>query len=134
MHYILYYGALPCCIKNLSKSERCVKINLYIVLTHIVRYWQYFFTEQEKIIMGFEIENGVLKKYTEEPGVTEVVVPDGVTSIGYRAFYERSRLTVVTIPDSVTSIGDSAFLGCESLTSVVIPDSVTSISMTALFS
>lgn len=36
--------------------------------------------------MGFEIENGVLKKYTEEPGVTEVVIPEGVTSIGAEAF------------------------------------------------
>ena len=59
--------------------------------------------------MGFEIENGVLKKYTEERGVTEVVIPDGVTSIGNWAFIGCSSLTSVTIPDSVTSIGDSAF-------------------------
>ena len=31
--------------------------------------------------MGFEIENGVLKKYTEEQDVTEVVIPDGVTAL-----------------------------------------------------
>ena len=37
--------------------------------------------------MAFQIENGVLKKYTEEPGVTEVVIPDGVTEIGSSAFY-----------------------------------------------
>lgn len=36
--------------------------------------------------MGFQIEDGVLKKYTEEDGVTEVVIPDGVTSIGDWAF------------------------------------------------
>ena len=52
--------------------------------------------------MGFEIENGVLKEYIEEPGVTEVVIPDGVTGIGDRAFYCCSSLTAVTIPDSVT--------------------------------
>lgn len=28
--------------------------------------------------MGFQICNGVLKKYTEEKGVTEIVIPDGV--------------------------------------------------------
>ena len=32
--------------------------------------------------MGFKIENGVLKKYKEEKGVTEIVIPDTVTSIG----------------------------------------------------
>ena len=77
--------------------------------------------------MGFEIENGVLKKYTEEKGVREVVIPDSVTSIGESAFYKCSSLTSVTIPDSVTSIGDSAFSLCSSLTTVTIPDSVTSI-------
>ena len=36
--------------------------------------------------MGFEIVNGVLKKYTEEKGVREVVIPDSVSSIGDSAF------------------------------------------------
>ena len=75
--------------------------------------------------MDFEIKDGCLVKYTGED--TEVVVPDGVTSIGEDAFEWCSSLTSVTIPDSVTSIGESAFSCCWSLTSVTIPDGVTSI-------
>ena len=40
-----------------------------------------------------------------------VVVPDGVTSIGDLAFAKCSSLTSITIPESVTSIGEEAFLG-----------------------
>ena len=49
-----------------------------------------------------------------------------VTGIGTGAFQNSYRLTNITIPDSVTSIGNEAFLG-SGLTSVTIPDSVASI-------
>ena len=56
-----------------------------------------------------------------------IVLPDGITSIGDGAFTDRTSLSSLVIPDSVTSIGDGAFSGCTSLSSVVIPNSVTSI-------
>lgn len=59
--------------------------------------------------MGFKIKNGILEKYTEEEGITEVTIPDGVTSIGNNAFKFCESLTSITIPDIVTSIGGSAF-------------------------
>ena len=59
--------------------------------------------------------------------ITDIVVEEGVTSIGSSAFEDCDSPTTVTIPDSVTSIGSSAFDGCRSLTSVTIPESVTSI-------
>ena len=41
-------------------------------------------------------------------GITSVIIPDTVISIGNYAFY-GNKLTSVTIPNSVTSIGNSAF-------------------------
>ena len=63
-------------------------------------------------------------------GLTAIVIPDSVTSIGNEAF-RLCGLTSIVIPDGVTHIADQAFGGCTSLTSVTIPDSVTSISMHA---
>ncbi|MBR0281993.1 MAG: leucine-rich repeat domain-containing protein [Oscillibacter sp.] len=59
--------------------------------------------------------------------LTSVTIPDSVTSIEHRAFADCTSLTSVTIPNSVTSITSSAFSGCTGLASVTIPDSVTSI-------
>ena len=64
---------------------------------------------------------------SEGKEIKEYSIPDGVTSIGYSAFYRCSGLTSITIPNSVTSIGGAAFFGCTALISITIPESVTSI-------
>ena len=58
--------------------------------------------------------------------ITEVIIEDGVTSIGENAF-DNCGFTDIDIPDSVTEIGASAFDGCDNLESIDIPDSVTEI-------
>ena len=69
----------------------------------------------------------ILLQYAIGKTDTSFTIPDSVTSIGERAFYNCKSLISVTIGNSVTSIGDWAFSGCSSLTFVVIGDSVTSI-------
>ena len=71
------------------------------------------------------------KDYVSE--VENIVIEDGVTSIGHNAFYDCKNLSSVTIPSSVTSIGMSAFRSCTGLTSVTIPSSVTSIGHYAFY-
>ncbi|MBR5726412.1 MAG: leucine-rich repeat protein [Muribaculaceae bacterium] len=65
--------------------------------------------------------------YLNDNEITDLVIPNSVTSIKNHAFYECTGLTSVNTPNSVTSIGESAFDGCSGLTSVNIPNSVTSI-------
>ncbi len=71
--------------------------------------------------------------YLKNKRVTNLIIPDGVTSIGDCAFRFCTSLTSITIPDGVTFIGDYAFFGCKGLTSITIPDSVTSIGELGFF-
>ena len=63
----------------------------------------------------------------ENESVKQVIIGDGVTTIGDWAFSYCRALTSITIPNSVTTIGDNAFESCSSLTSITIPNSVTTI-------
>lgn len=89
--------------------------------------WNY----AEKVI----IEDGVTsiggKAFENCKELTEITLPDGITSIGDSAFSSCTGLTEITIPDSVTIIGSSAFSSCKGLTEITIPDGVTSIGSSA---
>ena len=65
--------------------------------------------------------------------VTDVVIPDGVTSIGKYAFFNCSSVTSVVIPSSVTSISNYAFYGCDSLSNVTLPYGITEIGKYAFY-
>ena len=65
--------------------------------------------------------------YLNNEEITDLVIPNDVTSIAASAFSGCSGLTSVIFPNSVTSIGNYAFSGCSGLTSVTFPNSVTSI-------
>ena len=69
--------------------------------------------------------------YLNGARITDLVIPDGVTSIGSYAFYNCSGLTSVTIGNGVTSIESYAFYGCSRLTSVTIGNSVENIGSSA---
>lgn len=53
-------------------------------------------------------------------GVRNVIIPNGVTSIGSQAFAWGDSLTSIEIRSGVTSIGDRAFYGCRSLMNIII--------------
>ena len=59
--------------------------------------------------------------------LTNITIPNSVTSIGYGAFLNCNSLTSVNLPNGITSIGDLAFYSCYNLISITIPSSITSI-------
>lgn len=65
--------------------------------------------------------------------VEYIVIPDGVTRIGDRAFLDCSSLRKITIPESVTHIGEDAFWGCTSLIGITIPGNMMHIGARAFY-
>ena len=66
------------------------------------------------------------KAYYQDGTMESYTIDDGIREIGEFAF-ARSALKEIQIPDGVTAIGYGAFYHCDSLTDVSIPDSVTQI-------
>lgn len=62
-----------------------------------------------------------------ESEIESVVIPDFVTAMGNRAFYQCLNLKSVEIQGNIPAIENYTFYRCESLESIILPDSLTSI-------
>jgi hypothetical protein len=78
-----------------------------------------------------ELEDGTVgvasSAFSECENLTNIAIPNSVTTIGGSAFYWCSGLTGIDIPNSVTNIGSQAFKGCRGLRNITIGNSVTNI-------
>ncbi len=55
---------------------------------------------------------------------TSLYIPDGVETIGFRAFEHCKKITVINLPPSVREVGDYAFGQINSLRTLHLPDSL----------
>lgn len=62
------------------------------------------------------------KKPWKENKIRKVIIDEGVTSIGKRAFKNCSNLTIISYPNSLKSLGDECFAGCYNLYVIVLHD------------
>lgn len=76
---------------------------------------------------GEEVEHIPANLCAGLTGLTSVIIPNSVSSVGKRAFLNCSGLANITIGNSVASFGIFAFASCSSLTDVTLPSSVTTI-------
>ena len=80
----------------------------------------------ESLYLGrtLSCDNSPFKNQTT---LTNIIIGNGVASIGDYTFEGCGYLTSIAFPNSVSSIGNSAFSGCSGLTKIAIPNSVTTI-------
>lgn len=71
--------------------------------------------------------NFVQNNYDSSTGTGEILFDDVITSIGFRAFYNKDALMEITIPEGVEELDDYAFLGCDNLEKVSLPSTLTTL-------
>ncbi len=80
-------------------------------------------------------DEGLNPEYADlRDSVKHVIIDNGVTEIGERAFYDFTNLEDVSIPDTVKKIGEQAFDHCSALSEIKIPSTVEEIGDEAFYS
>lgn len=87
-------------------------------------YYSNIFINTYPIKIGFVIDNGYLESYLEEPGVTKVTIPSGVTTIGKHSFANCTNIKSAIVSEGVQVIEQSVFSGCTSLSKIELPNSL----------
>ena len=90
-------------------------------------YWHYDKESRELTINGVGEMYGYYIDYSPfiATDIKNIIIEEGVTTIGYKAFTECDYVETVVIPSSLTSIGDYAFQNCRSISKFdVDPNSI----------
>lgn len=139
---------IPKSVKNIGTRAfaACTALKNLIIEGSTLDIGEYAFSDCKLLTDsdGFVIVDGILFSYNGPAGtihvpagvrrigkevfktrrVKDVIIPQGVTSIGDNAFYDCKVLSSVQLPSGLTDIGAYAFMGCVSLTDVVVPEGV----------
>lgn len=89
--------------------------------------------EANPLHVGTYSNNHGVNLYIDNELVTDIVIPDTVTSIKDYAFYGYITATSVTLPNGLASIGKDAFAFCSKLESINVPDGATEIAERAFY-
>lgn len=65
--------------------------------------------------------------YINQKEITDLIIPQGVTTISYGSFYSCKGLKSITLPNSVISIGGSAFMNCSGIKIINLGSSITNL-------
>lgn len=79
---------------------------------------------------NIKLEDNVIGEYMfSSTNLSEIVLPDNITDIKYRAFYDLDGSSVnpfasIVIPEGISIINDATFLGCSNLKTVTLPSTI----------
>ena len=89
--------------------------------------WREHWVSIKKVIIADGVTTVGIRAFINCENLTEAILPGTITSIGTYAFYKCSALTNIQLPEGITFIGEQAFAYCTSLTEIILPNSLTTI-------
>ena len=112
-----------------SAFNGCISLKKVIIPT--MRFFNYEFIERFSALECVEFKEGIKKienfgfvsswcGHGKDNEVREIIIPDGVETIGYAVFNNCVNLTEITLPKSVKEIEENAFENCKRLKKVRI--------------
>lgn len=135
--------------KNLSKVKNIFNVRgniLKLICVYIALFFNFSYVYADKFIITGPIgekefmDRSDIEEVVFEEGcgireipdyaflgcssLKKVILPEGVTRIGFQAFSECASLERITLPSTLQDIGSNSFAYCESLRDVVFPDSL----------
>ena len=129
--YTAFVGEAAVSIAKLLKGngtwDVLVEGSNWYVRTKVTGNMPLSFDEKDMLILSADGKTVTGVKSWYKNSLESIVIPNGVTSIGERAFLYCENLKTVTLPDSVTEIGDMAFSYCHALREVSLPKRLTKI-------
>ena len=80
---------------------------------------------------SYSATSGTVSPFMKNTQIKNIIIEEGVTSVGNFAFYNCTAATSVSLPESLTAIGENAFYQCRALKTLYVPDNVTRIGKNA---
>ena len=118
-------------ILNVSAYETTTDGLEYVIIADEVFIIDYK-GDATKVVVPSEIDNKPVKHidssaFAECSKIEEIIIPEGVVTIGSDAFIRCTSLKRIVLPESINSIGSGAFRYCCALTDITLPEGLTEI-------
>ena len=99
-----------------------------------IRYCAFYNSDLSNIIIPDTVTNIESRAFYNCMDLTDINLPTGISSIGENTFSYCNKLTKIAIPAGVTTIGEYAFRACRGINSISLPESITTIGANAFYS
>lgn len=122
---------IPASVTEMSTEvfSYCTSLSEVIFQPGTTKIWDYEFNGCSSLteITIPETVTTIGRSAFRSTGLTSVVIPNGVTNLGSGAFSSCKNLNSVTLPATLTEVPNSLFSDCSSLTDVTMPNGITAI-------